>query len=198
MIEFRKLSDLSEILCIHSVLPHKIGTICAASSAALVFSDISRQPCDVLKLDCSEPEPKIQDLNYFPDLDFNHLCIVKKEAEVLAIVTFHCDGLFVKNFESGELMYDKAFSPIIDVCSDGHGHLFVLVGYRGESCIEMLRVSDGQYLGCVLQAKDLEFEDIYSVCWVHDTSSFVILHRKDDKCLVSTVRLEPSQRTALP
>ena len=63
---------------------------------------------------------------------------------------FHSEGLLVKNFDSGELQWSKKLAPIHGMCTDDHSHLFILVGSRTMSCIQMFRVTDGEYLGCIL------------------------------------------------
>ena len=194
-IEFRKLSDLSEIVYTYSSAPHHIGTICAASPSTLVYSDNCPQPCEAHLLDCSGSEPRLVDWNYKPDIDFRNICVVKEEGK---LVVFHCDGLLVKNFDSGELQWSKQLAPIYGICTDGQSHLFIIVGSRGDSCIQLYRVSDGENLGCILRAGEKGFEDICGICWIHETASLVVAHRKDDQCLFSIVRLEPPHQMKLP
>ena len=131
---------------------------------------------------------------YVPDIDFRNTCVVKEEGK---LVIFHIKGLFFKDFDSGELQWSKNLAPIYGMCADGCNHLFILMGSRTMSCIQLLRMSDGENLGCILRAGEKGFEDICGICWIHETASLVLAHRKDEQRLFSVVCLEPAHQMGL-
>ena len=57
-IEFRSLTDLSQIMYNFSTGYIDPGALCAASTSTLLVVDQLKVPCDVYWLDCSEDEPK--------------------------------------------------------------------------------------------------------------------------------------------
>ena len=72
-----------------------------------------------------------------------------------------------------------------EVTTDGRGHLYVCDkstytgSFHGNACIQMFSVSDGEYLGALINKGKQKFGDPWRVRWSENLESLIVVHFKN-------------------
>ena len=181
-IEFRDVSDLSQILHSYSVAPHKPDRLYAVTPHTLLYADASKRPRDVHWLDLSGSKPKPaagKRAIHLEQDDIRNMCFVQHGDKQLLIVADR-NKLFAYNTNTGKNEWkvsgklqgvDKGID-FSGVTTDACGNLFVCDFKNGNNCIHLFRASDGQHLGCLMK-DDEELGHPGIVHWYDKTSSLI-------------------------
>ena len=194
-IAFHDVDDLGVVVQTFSVSPRRPGRLCTVSSTTLLYIDDSTMPREVLWLDCttSPPEPTSgRHITHTQDDVISDLCCVQHPNKQLLITVHKSGGINSYNTSSnkrewcvrGELTErDENICPR-RIVTDGCGHLFVID--RGNDCVQMFS-TDSVYMGRLLREERC-FGRLSKIDWCSDTSSLVVLHKRNRKYEISRVQ----------
>ena len=196
-LEFRDPRNLETIICTYSVAPHRPFRLCVAPPSTLFFVDYqSGRPSNIYSLDCSRTTPtlcqsicpydhNIYSMSYVKYLNENLLAIAVDKG----IQTFQLDTGVVKWWKK-DIQFPGQNENCEPYClaAERKGRLFVID--LSNKCIQMLSVSDGQYLGCFIKEGQRGLGVLGKICFSASTSQLVVSHRKDEKIHIAVLNVE--------
>ena len=164
--------------------PHHPSILYAVSPSTLLYVDGSKSRFEVNWLDLSEspPKPAAGKRVIHTKLEFIlDMCCTQDGDEHLLVVAAG-NGLFAYNTNTGKLEWKVDRKPpgmekrmeCIGVTTDNRDHLFVCDWKNGNSCIHLIRASDGQYLGCLMK-HEKELGAPGCIHWCEKSSSLITL-----------------------
>ena len=184
-IEFRSLTDLSQITYNFSTGYIDPGALCAASTSTLLVVHQSMKPSDAYWLDCSEDEPKLTGKKITIDFQGKvwDICYVPNERNPLLLAIQY--GLsHAYNTITNKLEWNNKVGGSC-ITTDGHRSNYVLV--CDKDSIKILSLSDGKNLGSLIRKEDHKLK---GVRWCNVTSSLIIVHDVDEEIHISTIQFE--------
>ena len=199
-IEFRNINNLSQILYTHSVMPHMPSKLCTVGSSMLLYQDQSKIPPRIHWLDCNESKPKLLKGKSFTTSlqDITDMIGVRNGTDELIIGTgkqngIHCYSTTTKSLKwsmEGQLPGMKNALYAASLGTDRRGHLFVSDGFIGNRCIQMFSVSDGRYLGCLINEGEQGFRCPHRICSHSASYSLVVAHMVSFCWSLSMINME--------
>ena len=168
--------------------------LCSVYPDMIIYEDASKNPRQLHWLDCSEKIPKLLGITANTNLGSVYdMCLVELENETLLIVISQPSNelMYAYNSTTGQLKWGvpkKNKSGKFNsygVAGDGNGRLFI--ADHTQSCIQMLSVSNGQYLGCLMKQGDQGLGYVDRLCRSEATSSLVVGHHNGAKWFLSDV-----------
>ena len=194
-IEFRDLNNLDEILYTHSVARNKPGRLFPVSPSILLFGCGTVEGPEIHWLDCSAIPPKeVSQKNViFPTENIIwEMCFVNEEKnrKRLIIITAGNERIYAYNVDTKSLEWKTEIKGMkqVGIVSDSHGHLFICD--LENKCIHMISVSDGQYMGCLIERGDQGMGSPVWGVWSEETSSLIVAHRRDFKWFISVIKIQ--------
>ena len=188
------MNDLRETIHTVSVAPNQPRELCARSPSVLVYVDRSQARCRLHWVDCDKPQPKsavlVRNVTHVRETDLLSSCVQDGGKQILV---FSCpDGIFAYNLKTEKIKwkrYETGMDKMVEITgmtTDGRGHLFV----TDKRSIQMFSVSDGQYLGCLIEAGDQDLWPPLHVEWCETSSSLIVAQDSDWKWIISVIHLE--------
>ena len=196
-IAFHDVVDLGVIVLTLSVSPRRPGRLCTVSSTTLLYTDDSKKPREVRWLDCTTTPPRPtsgRHITHTQDDVIGDLCCVKHPNKQLLITVHKSGGINSYNTSSnkrewcvnGEMTEgDENICPR-RIVTDGCGHLFVID--TGNDCVQMFS-TDSVYMGRLLREEHC-FGKLSKFDWCDETSSLVVLHKRNRKYEISRAQEE--------
>ena len=151
-------------------------------------------------MDCSTGEPKV--LQKVVATNFKEIwdiLFAQKERLLLVIAKPGSLGFHAYTEDSGALKwsvvgslpgFEKKIWPL-GVTVDEKGRLFVCDSVTGNNCIQMFRVVDGNYLGCLIKKGDEGLRDINRVLWCEETKLLIVVHGEvNRRSSISIIKLK--------
>ena len=201
-IEFRDVSDLGCILYTHSVAPHKPGELGSITPSTLLYVNETGYNSEIYYLYLKELHTKLivkgkvihTEEEYILDM-----CFDADKQLMVAIAIYSGSSsdnqLSTYNTETGKRewnFYGKLPEMEEDTnpCSattNGHGHLFV--SDSNNKCIQMFRVLDGGYLGCLVKDDERLGCPDY-IRWCEKVSSLVVACRLKETCHLNVINVK--------
>ena len=187
-IEFRSLSDLSQITQTYLTGSLKPGVLCTASTSTLLFTHWSNS-CDLYFLDCSGVELKLTGKKISTGIYPVHdVCYVPDEKKPLLVAAGGWStSSHAYNALSSELQWKNNVAAN-SVTTDGHNYLVTCAHFG--NVINVLSLSDGKDLGCLVKEGDHGLGKPYWVQWSKTSSSLFVANVVDQKIDISTIRLD--------
>ena len=186
------MKDLKKTLWVYSNPQHKPSVVCTgATPSTLLYVDEAKEPRDIYWLDLSDGKPKPaarKRVIHTRQSYIMDMCFTRDGDRHLVVVVDHTQGIFAFNADTGELEWTvcgklpgmEKYPNACGVTTDGRGHLFV--ADCDNKCIYMFSVSDGQYLGCLIN--DLKYlSGPGRLDWCEATSSLICSCRTDLKVI---------------
>ena len=195
-IKFYDINDFTRALHIHSVAPHRPGRVCAISESAISYVDHICTPAEVHLLDCRTLPPKTISVNkslYLPKSMWWDMCFVSQQNKKLLIVaSAEMGGIEAYNIDTGSMEWKGQLDDAqkCAVASDGHGHIYVCDQDAASRCIHMLSASDGTYQGCLIREGEHGIGIPAWATWSEETSSLIVIHKKEDKRFFSVIYIQ--------
>ena len=137
---------------------------------------------------------KLKDKNFTLTKEYiADITLAQDGGEEFLISAHWASGIFSFKTRTGQLEWSvtgklpgmKKDLYASSITSDGHGNLFVCD--RGNSCMQMFSVSDGQYLGCLFREGDHGLGRPVCTGWCKEISSLIVFDYDD---WISNVKLE--------
>ena len=181
-----------------SVAPYKAGRLCTMPPSNLLFVDESKSPREIRWMDCTK-EPKVLERVISTNhKDIWEIQFSREGGLVLVIAAPGSEGFHAYQQFSGRLKWsvvdklptlEKKIWPC-GMAKDEKGRLFVCDSSDGNNCIQMFRVVDGNYLGCLIKKGDKGLQNIAEVLLCEEIKSLAVGHGKDrSRSNISTVKL---------
>ena len=174
------MNNLTNIINSRTIQPHRPWGLTTASPSTLIFADTSTSPRYLRWFDCNEMklnDKSIQLTQYFiADITFAQ----DGDKELLTSAHYE-EGIFSFNTRTGQLEWSvKGKLPGMEedlyahsITSDDHGNLFV--SDFANSCMQMLSVSDGRYLGCLFREGEHGLGRPWCADWCEEISSLIVV-----------------------
>ena len=197
IIQFRDPNNLDSILYTHYVALARPVQPCQVSPSVLLFVSGPVARSEICWLDCSTipPKQKSQKKIIFPAaIKFQDMCFVSgkqmNRKRLLIVTSVGPEGIHAYNVDTKSLDWIKEIEglELARVSSDGHGHLFVCD--RGNECIHMISVLDGQYLRCFIKTGEQGLGRPGFAAWSEETSSLIVAHGKGNKRFISVFKVQ--------
>ena len=199
MIEFRQLNNLTEIITIHSVVPHQPQGLIKAAPSTLIYIDAGQAPTEVHWLYCEEAVPTadsgVKNITYKRQTGSLSCHAEDGNNQLLLFVSDSCNRIIAHNVEDGIIQWQAGDKlpgmehplDVRGIAADGRGHLFVCD--FNNYAIQMFSVSDGQYLGCLIKEGEQSLGKPARISSCKMTSSLVVAHLVDRKWTISVIHL---------
>ena len=199
MIEFRRLTNLREIVFSHSIPHQPLGLIKVAPST-LVWVDAPKTPVKVHWLNCEEalpkPDPVARNITLARQTGSLSCYAQDRDSQFLIFTSDSRNRIIAHNVEKDIIQWETGdhlpgmenLMDVRSVAADGRGHLFVCD--FNNNAIQMFSVSDGQYLGCLVREREKNLGKPAKISYCEMKSSLVVAHLVDRKWVISVIRLQ--------
>ena len=152
----------------------------------LMFVDESKSPREIRWVDCTKEPKVLQRVIATNHKEIWEIQFSREGGLVLVIAAPGSEGFHAYHQGSGALKWsvvdkfpglEKKIWPCA-MANDEKGRLFVCDSTRGNNCIQMFRVVDGNYLGCLIKG-DEDLRNITRVLLCEEIKSLIVVHGKD-------------------
>ena len=187
MIEFRSLSDLSQIIQNFSTGSFEPAALCSRSSTTLLFVNRSEIPRSICEIDCRGAAPILLRKKIWTEmLHVADMCIVPYERKPLLVASdLEYGSVTAYNLLSNELEWSIQ-THVSSITTDGRDYI---LGVGGDG-IMMFSLLNNKNLGVLIRHGDKGLGKIKLVDWCNKTASLLVAHGVNKKINLSTIQFE--------
>ena len=168
--------------------------MCQVSPSVLLYIGGTVARKEIRWLDCSTIPPNESQETILPTTTpIWNMCFDRQEASHKRLVIFTAcglEGIYAYNIDTKLLEWIKTIGDMesAGVTTDGHGHLFVCDAFN--NCVHMLSVSDGKYLGRLIDKGKLGIDQPSWSAWSEEMSSLIVAHAKGNTWCISSIKVQ--------
>ena len=187
-IEFRSLTDLSQIIYNFSTGYTDPGALCAESTSTLLVVNQSNGPSDAYWLDCSEDEPTLTGKKItidFPAKVWDISFLSNERKPLLLAIQYGRLHAYSALTNKLEWKSEVGGNSVTTYC---HDYVMVCAHLRHYIC--MFSLPDGKKLGYLMRDGDQGLGKLKHVRWCNMTSSLIVVHDVDEEIHISTIQFK--------
>ena len=214
-IEFRDAGDLSRVLHSHQVARGQPGRMCTVAPSTLLYEYRGITPSQVYALDCSSGKPMdigqvrvtrvtappLEGVREPRGTDIRDMVVVEDtdRQRALLVISDDLSNVHAYDLETGAVAWRLrwrlpgmgARCEGAGLASDaGRGLLYLCDRAEGNRCIQVVSVSDGQYLGCLEVVEDQWVGACSEITWCEEARALVVINWRRGRDYITTIRVE--------